>query len=94
MKPLGCNIQSVRTDSDGLDPDDLQEVLSKWTPDDATNVDSDIPKLLYCVPNGGNPTGHGLTLKRKEKIYEIAQTYDLVILEDDPYFYLQFNKVC
>ncbi|XP_064617176.1 kynurenine/alpha-aminoadipate aminotransferase, mitochondrial-like [Liolophura sinensis] len=92
VQPLGCNIRSVKTDSDGLDPDDLQKVMSKWTPEDATKSDSDIPKLLYCVPNGGNPTGHGLTLKRKEKIYKIAQTYDLVILEDDPYFYLQFNK--
>ena len=34
-----------------------------------------------------------MTLERKKEIYEIACEYDLLILEDDPYYYLQFNQV-
>ena len=79
----------VKSDKNGLDPSDLEAVMSKWTVSDC-----DIPKLLYLIPNGGNPTGHGLTEDRKKKIYSIAQKYNLLILEDDPYFYLQFEKVC
>lgn len=28
--------------------------------------------------------------KRKQKVYEIAQKHNLIILEDDPYYYLQY----
>ncbi|KAJ8306399.1 hypothetical protein KUTeg_016944 [Tegillarca granosa] len=79
------------SDKDGLDPSSLESALSKWKPNNQ-NITSNVPKLLYCVPNGGNPTGGGLTLDRKKRIYEIAREYDLIILEDDPYFYIQFNK--
>lgn len=40
---------------------------------------------------GGNPSGASTTVERKRKIYEIAQRHDLLILEDDPYWYLQFE---
>ncbi|XP_060578972.1 kynurenine/alpha-aminoadipate aminotransferase, mitochondrial-like [Ruditapes philippinarum] len=87
VKPMDCELIPIKSDKNGLDPSDLENVMSNW------NVsDSDIPKLLYLIPNGGNPTGHGLTEERKRKIYSIAQKYNLIILEDDPYFYLQFNK--
>ena len=28
---------------------------------------------------------------RQAAVYEICQEYDIIILEDDPYFYLQFG---
>jgi len=90
---MDCDLLPVKSDCNGLDPDDLQRVMSKWNTADVTSSSSDIPKLLYVIPNGGNPTGHGLTLDRKKKIYEIARKYNLLILEDDPYYYLQFNQV-
>ncbi|PVD23050.1 hypothetical protein C0Q70_16312 [Pomacea canaliculata] len=92
VKPLGPNIIEVKSDKDGIDPAHLKQILSKWNPSDAKDKDSELPRLLYIIPNGGNPTGASLTLKRKKEIYKIAQTYDLLILEDDPYFYLQFNN--
>ncbi|KAK3091816.1 hypothetical protein FSP39_022850, partial [Pinctada imbricata] len=91
-RPLTKNIIPVRSDMDGLDPDHLEEILSKWSPSDVKDPESSIPKFLYCIPNGGNPTGSGLTLERKKRIYDIARKYDLLILEDDPYFFIQFNK--
>ena len=50
------------------------------------------PKIMYINPTGANPTGTVLPLDRRRKIYEIASKYDLLILEDDPYYYLQFTK--
>jgi len=32
-----------------------------------------------------------IPLYRKEQIYELAQKYNFLILEDDPYYYLQVN---
>ena len=48
--------------------------------------------MLYTVPVGGNPTGVSQTLERKKEIYEIARQHNLLILEDDPYYYLQFGE--
>lgn len=93
VKPLLSNAIPVESDINGLNPASLRQALSKWSPSDARRPGSDAPRLLYLVPNGGNPTGAGLTLERKKEIYKIAQDYDLIILEDDPYFYLQFSKV-
>lgn len=81
------------SDNDGLNPSSLRQALSRWSPSEARKLGSGAPKFLYVVPNGGNPTGTGLTIERKKEIYKISQEYDLIILEDDPYFYLQFRKV-
>ncbi|KAJ3049550.1 hypothetical protein HK097_009467 [Rhizophlyctis rosea] len=85
LKPLSCQFVEVATDAEGLNPDVLENVLATW-PDASTR-----PKVLYTVPIGGNPTGTSTTLERKKRIYEIAKRYDIIILEDDPYYYLQFG---
>lgn len=64
-------------------------------------------KVLYTIPTASNPTGVSTTLERKQKIYELACEYNIMIMEDDPvrthflikilgwcvlqYFYLQFG---
>ena len=49
------------------------------------------PKLLYINPTGANPTGTLLPLARRKEIYKLASQHDLLILEDDPYYYLQVH---
>ncbi|XP_039607184.1 kynurenine/alpha-aminoadipate aminotransferase, mitochondrial [Polypterus senegalus] len=92
LRPLGCNIINVASDQYGMIPESLRDVLSKWNKEDVKNCNSTIPKCLYCIPNGGNPTGTSLTEDRKYKIYQLAREYDLLIIEDDPYYFLQFQK--
>lgn len=92
LLPLGCNIINVASDGYGIIPDSLKEVLSRWKPEDSKNPQKNTPKFLYTVPNGNNPTGNSLTSNRKKEIYELARKYDFLIIEDDPYYFLQFNK--
>lgn len=92
LLPLGCNIINVASDGYGIIPDSLKEVLSRWKPEDSKNPQKNTPKCLYTVPNGNNPTGNSLTSNRKKEIYELARKYDFLIIEDDPYYFLQFNK--
>ncbi|MPC09297.1 Kynurenine/alpha-aminoadipate aminotransferase, mitochondrial [Portunus trituberculatus] len=47
--------------------------------------------LLYLIPNADNPTGNTLSHERRQEIYDIACTYDILIIEDDPYFFLQYG---
>ncbi|KAM9329895.1 kynurenine/alpha-aminoadipate aminotransferase, mitochondrial [Gastrophryne carolinensis] len=92
VKPLGCNLIGIPTDQHGIIPQALKHILSRWQPEDAQNPEKKSPKVLYTIPNGGNPTGASLNIERKIEIYQIAQQYDLIIMEDDPYYFLQFNK--
>ncbi|KAM9607223.1 kynurenine/alpha-aminoadipate aminotransferase, mitochondrial-like [Trichechus inunguis] len=92
LQPMGCNIINVSSDEFGIIPDALKEILSKWTPEDSQDPEKNTPKFLYTVPNGNNPTGTSLTTERKEEIYKLARKYDFLIIEDDPYYFLQFSK--
>eukprot|EP00808_Paulinella_micropora_P010892 g51762.t1 len=86
LKTLGCNLVGVPTDGDGLNPDKLHDILAAWGNRPGR------PKVLYTVPTGANPSGGTMTLERKIKLYKVAREYDLLILEDDPYYYLQFPE--
>ncbi|XP_069349474.1 kynurenine/alpha-aminoadipate aminotransferase, mitochondrial isoform X1 [Eulemur rufifrons] len=92
LQPLGCNFMNVASDEHGIIPDSLRETLSRWKPEDSRNPKKNTPKFLYTVPNGNNPSGTSLTSDRKKEIYELARKYDFLIIEDDPYYFLQFNK--
>lgn len=39
---------------------------------------------------GQNPTSGVLSLQRRREIYALACKYDIIIVEDDPYWYLQY----
>lgn len=39
---------------------------------------------------GHNPTSGVLSVKRRQEIYSLCCEYDIIIIEDDPYWYLQF----
>jgi len=49
------------------------------------------PKFVYTVPNFHNPAGVTMTLERRKKLIELARTYDLLIVEDDPYGEIRFE---
>lgn len=52
-----------------------------------------MPKVLYVIPTGNNPTGSILSEERRIRIYELACQYDFLILEDDPYMFLNYTEV-
>lgn len=87
LQPLGCNLINVPSDQHGMVPSGLREVLSRWAPGHRH-----APRVLYTIPNGGNPTGASMTAQRKREVYELARQYDMLIIEDDPYYFLQFDK--
>ena len=71
----------VRTDDDGLDPDDLERVL-------AANPHA---KFLYTMPDFHNPMGVSMSLDRRRRVIDIANRFDIVVLEDSPYRQLRFE---
>ncbi|XP_016091600.1 kynurenine/alpha-aminoadipate aminotransferase, mitochondrial [Sinocyclocheilus grahami] len=92
LQPLGCNLINVASDQHGMIPADLRNILERWDPADTQKPGSSVPRVLYTIPNGGNPTGASMTSERKQEVYELARKYDFLIIEDDPYYFLQFQK--
>lgn len=87
-KPLGVKTIGVSIDEEGIIPSALQKCLATW--DDG--IMGPRPKVLYVIPTGHNPTGTTMSKNRRHDIYLIAREHNLVIIEDDPYHFLQFNK--
>ncbi|CAO3619078.1 unnamed protein product [Cunninghamella echinulata] len=87
LKSQPCELIGISTDGSGLIPEELERILTEWPTDQKPR-----PQVIYTVPTGGNPTGASVTLERKKQIYSICQKFDILILEDDPYYYLQFRE--
>ena len=43
------------------------------------------PDILYLIPNIDNPTTATLPLARRQQLVAIAEQYNVIIIEDDPY---------
>lgn len=48
--------------------------------------------ILFFSPTGSNPTGCSSPLHRKIEILALAKKYNLLLLEDDAYYYLHFDR--
>lgn len=84
----GLNCVAMKMDKDGIKVDKLSEMLRDWD----VAVQGPFPKLLYTIPNGHNPTGCTLHEERKPELVRLASQYDFIIIEDDPYYFLQMNE--
>ncbi|CAJ2507998.1 Uu.00g091840.m01.CDS01 [Anthostomella pinea] len=87
-KPRGVRTCPVEMDEEGMapfGPGGLEDVLENW--DDSKGKR---PHLMYTVTMGHNPTSGVLSLKRRKEIYALCSKYDVIIVEDDPYWYLQY----
>lgn len=83
MEPYKPKYITVEGDHQGIRTDLLRDKLAQAT---------EKPKLIYLNPTGANPTGTIIPEKRRREIYDLAVEHDLLILEDDPYYYLQFGE--
>ncbi len=80
FKSYNVNLVGVPLDDEGMDPVKLEEALR-------ANPNT---KLIYLIPNFQNPTGKTTTLARRKELYALAQKYNTIILEDNPYGDLRF----
>jgi 2-aminoadipate transaminase len=81
----GADVVGVEVDDQGVNPDRIVEAIERLGAEDRA------PKFLYTIPTFQNPSGVELTMERREKLAEIANDHDLLILEDDAYIDLRFS---
>lgn len=75
FRSYGAKFVGVSMDDDGMRMDALEDAL-KANPE---------ARLIYTIPTFQNPTGRTMSLERRQKLVELAEKYDVMILEDNPY---------
>lgn len=70
----GARIVTVPVDHEGMRIDILSQLC-----------DANPPKLIYTVPTFHNPTGTVMSVSRRARLLELAQSYNAIILEDDAF---------
>ncbi|HYK01995.1 MAG TPA: PLP-dependent aminotransferase family protein [Thermoanaerobaculia bacterium] len=69
-----AELAGVAQDDEGIVPESLRELAS-----------SRRIKLLYTIPNFQNPSGRLMTRARRAAVLQLAEEFDFLVIEDDPY---------
>lgn len=81
FRSYNVNLVGVELENDGINIEKLENALKS-----NKNV-----KLLYLIPNFQNPTGLTMSWEKRKAVYELAEKYNFIILEDNPYGDLRFE---
>lgn len=81
FKAYEPNFIEVETDDEGMIMKDLEEVLRN----------NDNVKFIYVIPDFQNPSGKTWSIERRKKLVELANKYNIAIVEDNPYGELRFE---
>lgn len=71
----------IPMDDNGMIIEELEKALKKHP-----NA-----KFIYTIPDFQNPTGKTLSFERRVKMLELAEKYNIPIIEDNPYGELRFE---
>ena len=80
FKMFGAKFAPCKTDEDGLDIRDVEEKIKKYH-----------PAFIYVMPTFENPTGITMSQDKRIKLAELANKYDVMVLEDDPYREIRYS---
>ena len=79
------NLTGIPLDEEGMRMDVLEDTIKSLQKKDI------VPKFIYVVPTFQNPAGVVMPESRRKQLIDIANQYDLVIVEDDPYGKLRYD---
>ncbi len=84
---LGARVLTVDTDNDGILPEQVERAvhLSKIK-------FGKVPDLLYVVPDSDNPKGTTLPMSRRQALFDICESHNILLLEDSAYAEIQFKN--
>ncbi len=81
FKSYNVNLVGVELENDGINIEKLEKAL----------IENPTTKLIYLIPNFQNPTGLTMSYEKRVAVYKLAQKYDVMILEDNPYGDIRFD---
>ncbi|PIS46868.1 MAG: aminotransferase [Elusimicrobia bacterium CG08_land_8_20_14_0_20_51_18] len=85
FKSYGADFVGVKIDDDGVNTVMLEEKL-QWLRDQDEHY-----KFVYLVPDFQNPSGVTLSEKKRKRVIELSEKYNVAIIEDSPYRQIRFE---
>ena len=85
FKSYGAEMVGIKFDGNGMNIEILTKKLEEL------NAINKLPKFIYVIPDFQNPAGITYPESRRQEILNLAEKYDLLILEDSPYRELRFD---
>lgn len=87
--PVGVDLDDQGICIDGVNG--LRSILESWPRTKWGRSGKRKPRVLYTIAVGQNPTGVTTPMSRKKQIYDLCEEHDIIIVEDDPYWYMQYT---
>ncbi len=81
----GAKLKGITLDENGMKPDELEDTII-YLKELGRKI-----KFIYLIPDFQNPAGITIPESRRLQIIEIAEKYDLLIVEDSPYREIRFE---
>ena len=81
----GAKLKGIPFDEKGMHPGMLEEAVTQ-----ITALGKKI-KFIYLIPDFQNPAGITMPESRRTEILEIADRFDIIIIEDSPYREIRFE---
>lgn len=86
LKAAEATFISVPMDDAGMQTQVLEEILLARRESGLA-----MPKFLFDIPDFHNPSGITMSADRRRKLVELAEAFDFIIIEDDPYRRIRFE---
>lgn len=92
FKPYGARFLPIEMDEQGMKTAELARELKELRTTAGTGEEyyQNMPKFIYTVPDFQNPTGVTMSLARRRELLEVAEEFDLPVVEDAPYRWLRY----
>ncbi|MFX1605134.1 MAG: PLP-dependent aminotransferase family protein [Promethearchaeota archaeon] len=84
---LGGRVITIPTDLDGIIPEEVEHAVEV-----SKKKLGKCPDIIYVVPDSDNPKGTTLPMKRRQALFDIAESSDILLIEDSAYAEIQFKK--
>jgi len=81
-----CEVVHTAMDAEGLVPEALAETIAR------VQAAGKRVKFVYTIPNFHNPAGVTLSPSRRTEILRVCREADVLVLEDNPYGLLGFDR--
>jgi 2-aminoadipate transaminase len=93
FRTYGVRFLAVDMDEQGIRTDVLHRRLRELKRDAGSGLEyyQNMPKFIYTTPDFQNPTGITMSLQRRQELLNVAEEFDLIIVEDAPYKWLRYS---
>lgn len=90
LQVIGCPLVTIPAaeDGTGMDIDALEAVVEEYI---SGARPAPAPRAIYIIPTASNPSGATMPVAARCRLYACARRLNCLILEDDPYHFLQYG---